>query len=203
MIVDTPLLRQLTKPFPVLAMIAAVLALRDGAYTRTIAVSLGFCVLGDIFLELPERFFIFGMIAFAIGHIGYIVAFVRRSAAPWPMAAIPFAVWIGWAGLFLYPHLGDLRVPVIFYTAIIFAMMWRATSMVLSEETPTVFDWLAMLGAMSFGFSDTLIALNKFHAPIEGVRVPIIVMYWLGQALIAASVLSPNIDNPDTEAAQA
>jgi uncharacterized membrane protein YhhN len=202
-LIDAPLLRQLSKPFPVLAMIAAVLALRDSAYARTIAIALGFCVLGDIFLELPEQFFIFGMIAFALGHIGYIVAFVRRSADPRPLAAIPFAIWIGWAGVFLYPHLGDLRLPVVFYTAIIFAMMWRAAGMLLSEEKPSVFDWLAMLGAMSFGFSDTLIALNKFHAPIEGVRIPIIVMYWLGQALIAASVLSENADHSDNDAVQA
>jgi uncharacterized membrane protein YhhN len=201
-LVDDVLLRQLSKPFPVIALIVCVLVLRRNRYARTIAVGLGFCVLGDIFLELPEQFFIFGMGAFLLGHVAYIVAFIRRSASPAPLAAAPFAVWIIWAGVTLLPHLGDLRLPVIVYTVVIFVMMWRATSLVIAEESPSVFDWFAMLGAASFGFSDTLIALNKFHAPIDGVRIPIIVTYWLGQALIAASVLSENVQT-QTEDAQA
>ena len=198
-IVDDVLLRRLVKPFPVLSMIAAVLLLRRTAYAKTIAAGLGLCVLGDIFLELPERFFIFGMVAFLLGHVGYIVAFVRRNASSQPLAAIPFAVWIVWAGVTLMPHLGDLRLPVIIYTIVIFVMMWRAASLVLGESEPSALDWLAMLGAASFGFSDTLIALDKFREPIDGVRIPIIMMYWVGQSLIAASALSHNAEDSTSE----
>ncbi len=41
----------------------------------------------------------------------------------------------------------------------------------------------------SNGASDTLIAFDRFHAPIAGVRLPILLLYWLGQWGIAASTV--------------
>ena len=198
-LVDSYALRVAVKPFPVLAMIAIALGLRRTTYAKTIAVGLGCCVLGDVFLEVGDAFFLYGMIAFLLGHVSYIVAFVGRTKKLGLAAALPFAIWIVWALVFLMPHLGEMQIPVSIYTIVIFAMMWRATSLVVSEESPSVFDWLAMLGAFSFGVSDTLIALDKFHAPIEGVRIPIILLYWGGQALITSSVASPHAGENETE----
>ena len=42
---------------------------------------------------------------------------------------------------------------------------------------------------VAFGASDTLIAFNRFAAPIPGVRWPIMILYWLGQSGIAASAV--------------
>ena len=188
-LVDDFWLRFLAKPLPVAAMVLALVGLREHRYARTIAVGLGLCIFGDIFLELSDTYFVPGMIAFLSGHVAYIVAFVGRTRRPAPLAALPFAAWIGWAAWFLLPHLGELALPVIAYTLVIFTMMWRATAVATTESPTTRWAWLAMLGALMFGTSDTLIALDKFHAPIAGVRVPIILLYWGGQALIAASAL--------------
>lgn len=188
-LVDDFWLRFLTKPLPVLAMALALVGLRDHRYARTIAVGLGLCIFGDIFLELSDTYFLPGMIAFLAGHVAYIVAFLGQTRRPAPLAALPYAAWIGWAGWFLWPHLGELALPVIAYTLVIFAMMWRATACATAEDPTTRWAWFGMLGALMFGTSDTLIALNKFHDPIAGVRVPIILLYWGGQALIAASAL--------------
>lgn len=185
-------LRLVAKPFPVLALIAALLAKRRTTYAKIISVGLALCVVGDILLEIGDQTFLFGMVAFLLGHVAYIVAFVRRERRLHLVAAIPFAAWVAWASVVLMPHLGDFQIPVTVYTIVILVMMWRATSLVLGEQAPSTWDWLAMLGAMLFGFSDTLIALNKFHETIEGVRIPIILTYWGGQALIAASASSPN-----------
>lgn len=191
-LLDDYWLRVLAKPLPVLMMMVAVAARGRGRYGRAILAGLGLCVLGDIFLEVGEATFIAGMVAFLLGHVGYITAFLGRSRRARPLEALPFVLWIGWAATILWPHLGDLRVPVIAYTATIFVMLWRAAAMLASQARPTPWDWAALVGAVLFGFSDTLIALDRFHSPIDGVRIPIIATYWLGQSLIAASTFSDN-----------
>lgn len=191
-ILDDWWLRVLTKPFPVLAMVVLVAARGRGRYARAVLVGLVLCVFGDIFLELGPSTFLVGMIAFLLGHVGYITAFLRRARTPRALQAVPFVCWIGWAASVLWPHLGPMRVPVIAYTSVILVMLWRAAAMLASETRPTPWDWAALVGAVLFAFSDTLIALDRFHAPIDGVRVPIIATYWLGQLLLAASTTSAN-----------
>ncbi len=185
-------LRVITKPFPVLAMAVVVAARGRGRYGRAVLAGLVLCVFGDIFLELGQSTFLLGMIAFLLGHVGYITAFLRRSREPRPLEALPFVCWIGWAASVLWPHLGAMRVPVVAYTSVILVMLWRSAALLASEQAPTPWDWAALVGAILFGFSDTLIALDRFHAPIDGVRVPIIVTYWLGQLLIAGSATRAN-----------
>jgi uncharacterized membrane protein YhhN len=48
---------------------------------------------------------------------------------------------------------------------------------------------VGLAGAVAFGASDTLIAFDRFSAPIPGARWPIMVLYWLGQAGLAASAV--------------
>lgn len=48
---------------------------------------------------------------------------------------------------------------------------------------------LALIGAIVFAISDTVIALDRFHAPVPGARYFIIVTYWAALALIAASAV--------------
>ena len=50
----------------------------------------------------------------------------------------------------------------------------------------TRFGARGAIGAILFGLSDTLIAFDRFHEPIAGVRYPIILLYWAGQLGIAA-----------------
>ena len=45
-------------------------------YKWLIVIGLVFCLGGDIFLMLPERFFIAGLVSFLLGHLFYIAAFV-------------------------------------------------------------------------------------------------------------------------------
>jgi uncharacterized membrane protein YhhN len=64
-------------------------------------------------------------------------------------------------------------------------MMWRATA--ASLETGR---WDAMIGAVLFGLSDSLIALDRFRAPVPGARWLIMASYWAGQFCIARSVFA-------------
>jgi uncharacterized membrane protein YhhN len=193
-ILDLYWVRVLSKPFPVLSMMVVVAAYGRGRYANTILAGLGLCIFGDIFLEISDATFLAGLVAFLLGHVAYIVAFVGRSRALRPIEFVPFAIWVGWLVSFLWPHLGPMRIPTLAYGSVIMMMMWRATAMVAGERKLTGWDWAAMLGAITFGLSDSLIALDRFHAPIDGVRIPIILTYWVGQLLIAGSALSSNAD---------
>ncbi len=195
LIVDQFELRIATKAFPMVALLALVGTKARGQYGRTIFVGLVLCLAGDLLLEFRQEFFLQGMIAFAAGHIAYIVAFARRAKTPAPLELLPFLVWISWALVVLTPGLGKMQIPVTVYT--IAVMMWRAT--VLVREEQNWFAFAAMLGACFFGFSDTLIALDRFHEPIDGVRIPIILTYWTAQILIATSALGGDSEHEATQ----
>jgi alkenylglycerophosphocholine/alkenylglycerophosphoethanolamine hydrolase len=173
-----PALRLVAKPVPVLCL--AVMVLRGGSpYARWVGAGLVLSAAGDVFLEFPRRF-LFGLCAFLLAHLLYLAAFVRRSRAVRLGRLLPFLAWTTATLGYLWPGLGSMRGSVTGYVAVITAMMWRASAAGGS----------AAWGAVLFGLSDTLIALDRFGSPIAGVRYPIILLYWAGQAGIAASALS-------------
>ncbi len=178
-----PRLRLAIKPLPVAAMAWFVRQQVQTPYSRRVHAGLWACALGDVLLEL---LFPLGMLAFLIGHVFYIAAYLAEDLRPRPLHALPFVAW-GLASFYvLRPGLGALTIPVALYTLAICAMMWRAAARVeLVSAPPRV--WLALVGAVLFAVSDTLIAFNKFHAPVAGARYSIITLYWLGQLGITMS----------------
>ena len=88
----------------------------------------------------------------------------------------------------IWPDLGAMAAPVALYTLAICTMLWRAAARVGSRGVAMPLEWLGLAGAIAFALSDSLIALSRFHAPIEGVRAPILALYWAGQYGIARSV---------------
>lgn len=185
-------LRVLSKPVPVLVM-ALALTRRAGEdrYRRRIAAGLLLCLAGDVLLEVGDTTFLAGVGAFLLGHLAYIAAFSSRGRALRPWVAVPFVVWGLGAFLFLLPDLREheMSLPVGVYVAVICTMMWRAVASLPARERASLGILAGALGAIVFGVSDTLIALDRFHAPIPGVRYPIILLYWLGQLGITASAL--------------
>jgi alkenylglycerophosphocholine hydrolase len=100
--------------------------------------------------------------------------------------AIPFALYAVAMYRFLAPGMGPLAAPVGGYAVAISAMMWRAAARVRPGERA---GWIALAGALVFGLSDTLLALNRFHAPIAAAPYAIMLTYWAGQLGIAASAV--------------
>jgi uncharacterized membrane protein YhhN len=140
-----------------------------------------------VLLEASPGLFLPGLLAFLAAHVAYTTGFVRETRRAALLRAVPFALW-GVAGYWaMRPGLGALQAPVIVYLAAICVMMWRAAATVGREGPAQRHEWLALGGAVLFGMSDTLIGLDRFHSPIAGARLPIILLYWLGQWGIAAS----------------
>jgi alkenylglycerophosphocholine/alkenylglycerophosphoethanolamine hydrolase len=190
--VDSPLLRLAAKPVPVVCLAVWVGAYGRSVSSRAVCAGLLLSALGDALLEASPRLFLAGLLAFLAAHVAYTAGFVRESRR-WCIArGLPFALWGVVGYLAMRGGLAELRAPVIVYLTAICVMMWRAAALPGHEGPVRRFEWLALAGAVLFGMSDTLIGLDRFRAPISGARVPIIVLYWLGQVGIAAStVLRP------------
>jgi len=183
--IGLPALALVAKPVPALAL--AWWTLRgQGAVLLT--VGLVFSPLGDFLLDLGAgtAFFVAGMAAFAITHALYVTAFLAHSRRPAFLALLPFFIWgvsmlrLLWAGL------GGLTAPVCIYAALLVAMMWRATATSFATGRRDV-----AVGAVLFGLSDSLIAIERFHAPVPGGRWLILGLYWAGQSLIARFAARP------------
>src|SRR5580765_5942786 len=72
------------KPLTMVVLIAAALALSDGAPGVTTAFTVAALVLslaGDVFLMLPRDLFVAGLASFLLAHVAYVVAF-NPSAPP-------------------------------------------------------------------------------------------------------------------------
>ena len=157
------------------------------AYRHTIIAGLLFSLAGDVFLMLPrDRFFIHGLISFLIAHLCYIAAFARESGLALSLpGVIPFLIYGGLMMRVLWPHLGKMRVPVIFYMLAILVMGWAAMSRLLWTEQPGSLN--AMLGALLFIASDSMLALDKFRGGFRGATLLIFATYAAAQWLIALS----------------
>ena len=188
-------LRLLVKMIPVGCM-ALWLWFRDeekDLYSWGIFLGLLCSMGGDIFLEINKNLFVVGLGCFLTAHLCYITAYVSASRKTVFLQALPF---LGY-GVSLYAYMyGSIQVkfprlvvPVALYTTVICCMMWRATALFQEKNVRRSAAWFAVLGAMTFALSDSLIALNKFVWPIPGVRYAIIVTYWLGQLGILHSVV--------------
>ncbi|WP_394559188.1 lysoplasmalogenase [Aquipseudomonas alcaligenes] len=185
---ELPWLRLLSKPLPVICLLIWLRQAPAGAYRRWIGIGLAFSLLGDMLLEWPADLFVFGLGAFLLAHLAYLVAYLGDTRRLAPLDLLIAAVAAG--GMFFVlasAGLGQLLLPVALYSLAIGAMLWRALARVGQVASRSA--WLAAAGAALFVLSDSLIGINRFVAPFEGARYAIILSYWLGQFGIAASAV--------------
>ena len=183
----TRLPRVALKPVPALALAAWVGLRCRPPLGRLTAAGLLLSAVGDALLDAGR--FLPGLFAFLTAHVAYVAAFLSVERRPALGRALPFVAWGAGALVLLRPGLGSLAVPVAVYVAVIMIMLWRAAARVGSPKTPPLAALVGLAGAGAFGVSDTLIAFDRFDAPIAGVRLPIMLLYWLGQWGIAASAV--------------
>jgi uncharacterized membrane protein YhhN len=148
-----------------------------------------FSALGDLFLALKgdKRNFMRGLGAFLASHLFYIAVMLPLASAPDTLALKVTSLAVGIGALALYwslaPTLGSMKLPVGAYLVVILVM--ALTALAIPEGAP-----LLGLGAVLFVISDSVIALDKFRAPVP-YRGPIVwITYYAGQALMALSLLS-------------
>ncbi|UXZ43174.1 lysoplasmalogenase [Pseudomonas soli] len=176
---DNALLGLLSKPIPVLSLIAWLGSTPTTPYRRWIMIGLAFSVLGDILLAIPRDLFVFGLAAFLCAHLAYLRGYCSLTQRPaYPSLAFALLVGASLFGLLASHGLGPLLIPVALYALAICCMLWRALAC----------GGVAAMGACAFVFSDSLIGIDRFVSPFAAAEYLIILSYWLGQWLIAASV---------------
>ncbi|WP_242343724.1 lysoplasmalogenase family protein [Anaeromyxobacter terrae] len=175
-----PALRALGKVGASAALVALALALGvEGAFERGILAGLVLSVLGDALLLSRRRLaFLGGLVAFLLAHVAYAAAFARVTHPSLALALVVLAA-TGTALRWLWAGLGDLRIPVVAYCAVISAMLWLA----LGVERPAV-----RAGALLFYLSDLLVARDRFVKPGMSNRVVGLPLYYAGQLLLALAV---------------
>jgi uncharacterized membrane protein YhhN len=204
---DNDRIRFTAKPLASLAFIVVgVLALRHdpviGEFELAVLIGLVLGAIGDIAL-MSEHGFLAGLGSFLLGHVAYVAA-VGTQLPPrmWLGAAGPYALIplvVGLAALaYLWPKLGKLRVPVIFYVAVIIAMVISAIALYRGNPAAVIrgelFEMqlhrreLFATGAVLFFISDLAVARDKFIAPGFSNRVWGLPVYYGAQLLIAWSL---------------
>ncbi len=156
--------------------------------------------LGDVillFTDLGEIYFILGLVCFLTAHIVYCVLFNKqkriRKKQNKPLfifGSVLIAFYLIGMVSVLMPHLGDLEIPVSIYASVISIMLLFAFNGFLVWEKPG--NQLVFLGALFFIISDSILAVNKFYAPIPKSSFFIMLTYLLAQYLIVVGVLKLN-----------
>ncbi|HAJ34215.1 MAG TPA: lysoplasmalogenase [Chloroflexi bacterium] len=156
-------------------------------YRALVAVGIFFSLAGDIFLMLPRDAFIGGLASFLVAHLFYIGAYVARTG--WQLNWLLLALFVIYVVLLLYlllPHVGAVRIPVILYALVLMTMGWQATALWVTVRDGAAL--LAMVGALLFIASDSILALDKFRAAIPQRDLLIMSTYYGALLLIAWSV---------------
>lgn len=177
--------RSAIKTVPLLAF-AGSAALAGAPPFLTAALFLS--ALGDFALSRRgDAAFLYGLSAFALAHLLYVLAFLGLSEAPlWtafaaqPLLALGLALFALSSELWLIPHVGGLKWPVRAYILVIAAMGWAALTLPLG---------LVTLGAGAFIASDMFLAIGRFRMtgdhPLAGpTGWAVWTLYIAGQALI-------------------
>lgn len=159
---------------------------------RLTIVALSFALLGDILLMFvwqSPHFFTFGLVAFLIAHVLYVLVFLKhrnqqKSSLGFITILLVYAVILFYL---LKDGLGEMLIPVLVYMLVILSM--ATTAFLRKNKVNTLSYNLVFLGALFFMISDSLLAINKFYRPIPLSNISIMVTYALAQYLIVIGIL--------------
>jgi uncharacterized membrane protein YhhN len=152
---------------------------------------------GDVLLLWIDRFFIFGLVAFLLAHVAYLVGLNMpfSTVSAWGFI---LAIIIGLGGARVLRQIISaltlkgqkrMRVPVFVYGIVITLMLLSAMLKLTDPQWGAGASLLLAVGAFLFFISDIVLAWNKFVSPIQNGRMINIFLYHVGQILIAAGVV--------------
>lgn len=188
------------KPFLVPVLFYAVVKSENFETKKWLLLALLFSWTGDcilLFADKGELYFIFGLVAFLIAHILFIVLFVKQNSENRNFKKPLF--WVGFIGVFVYlakmlslllPGLGDLKVAVSVYALTISIMLVMALKGAFNWQNNS--KYIVLIGAVFFVTSDSILALNKFNTPIPLATFWIMLTYLMAQFCITFGILKLN-----------
>lgn len=186
---DIPEPRYVSKPLLMIALGCYCWTQAGGLQYRSrnlIFAALIFSWWGDVLLLFKEMF-IEGLISFLTAHLLYIIFFLLVKPKPrlnfktllFMLMVIVYAIGLVW---FNAPHLGEMKIPVIVYAAVISIML--LSTILAFGLNGTQAGRLCVSGAVLFVFSDSLLAVEKFYMDFPGSGVLIMLTYGCAQWMI-------------------
>ena len=185
--------RLLTKtPLSALFIIAALIQPHPlASFFYLMLIGLICCMAGDICLVFSQKtMFLSGLVAFLVGHIWYTVAFFHTTDIH-QLAWIGFVVLLvagGWIYVWLKPHLGSMKLPVMLYILFISLMVVGAWTVLGNGNLSLTGRLMVFTGAVFFYFSDLFVARQRFIRTSFRNRFVGLPLYYLGQYLLAFSI---------------
>jgi uncharacterized membrane protein YhhN len=155
-----------------------------------------FSLAGDVALLFMDRFFLFGLVAFLLAQVAYLIGFNTPFPATQGIWSFVLAIAIGLGASRLIRRIlagvrttdASLVTPVTLYSTVITLMLLSALLTLIRPDWAATPAAIASLGAFLFYLSDIVLAWNKFVAPIRNGRVLNIGLYQLGQIAIVIGV---------------
>ncbi len=151
--------------------------------------ALGFSVLGDVWLMF-SGFFIQGLASFLVAHLFFMTLF--RRGVSWFPSKLALVGALAYGALMLtvlWPYVAvGLKAPVAAYILVIALMGAQAVGRAVALQT-SASRWAAV-GVLFFMASDSLLAWNKFVAPIALSSLWVLGTYFAAQLLIARWALA-------------
>ncbi|WP_296700906.1 lysoplasmalogenase [Algoriphagus sp.] len=165
--------------------------------TKAILGALIFSWIGDILLLWPDLF-VYGLGAFLMAHVCYIIAFKVAQKNPGEIGNVnfiktfffnlPFYIIAAFVYYLIQSNLGVLKIPVIIYVITIVSMVTTARER-FGKSNPASF-WQVMIGATLFFLSDGILAINRFYREFPEAGILIMGTYAIGQLLIVMGIRS-------------
>lgn len=188
------------KPVLIPLLIAGVYFSKKFPTQNILLSALLFSWIGDVILlfsDIAEIYFILGLVSFLISHIIYCLLFnkqskekIKRNAVILGIGSIVISCYLTGMLYVLLPALGDLKIPVIVYASVISVMLLFSYNGLLIWKKPA--NQYVFFGALFFVVSDSILAINKFHMPIQKSSFIIMLTYLVAQYLIVKGILKLN-----------
>ena len=167
---------------------ALMAATHFSAYAIIVVAGLVLCLVGDVCLAFPQRaMFRAGLVAFLLGHVAYIVAFVAvaRPNVGLGLAGVAALPVSGLVYYRLQPFLGSMQKAVMAYIVVISLMVIAAGGVFGDGQLSASGRFLVLNGAFSFYLSDIFVARQRFVQASFWNRLIGLPLYYLGQFQIA------------------
>ena len=188
------------KPFLLPFLIVAVYLNEKFTTKKILLTALTLSWIGDIILMFTDKgefYFIAGLVAFLLSHISYITLFNKQLKIYLKKSKIIF--WVGVTTIAFYlivmmlillPSLGDLKIPVFVYALTISIMLLFALKGFMNWHKPA--SLYILIGATIFVASDSILAFDKFYAPLQYSSFLIMATYLTAQYMIVIGILKLN-----------
>ena len=176
----------------------SIVAISDKFSTqKTLLFALFFSWIGDVLLLFSDKhplFFISGLVAFLIAHLVYIFLFqnqnkINRTKIYLRFSPIVIIYLLGILSV-LWSSLNEMKIPVTIYAFVISTMLLMSIKSYFEWKKPA--HLLVLIGAVLFVISDSILAVNKFYAPVPMSSFLIMSTYLAAQFFIVKSVLINN-----------